>query len=104
MVIYAQYNNHRQMDKLPTVWPLYAPALTMVGLGLAMRSLWGVWLSRIAIWSGRVIFVVMGFAWELSTNSPLWVRLLNGVLAAFVVSVVFSKILGSLCTSQQANE
>jgi nitrate reductase NapAB chaperone NapD len=65
-----------------------------------MRTLWGVYLSVIAIWVGRIVFVVMGVAWELSTDSPLWIRTLNGVLASIVVSVVFSKILESLCASQ----
>jgi hypothetical protein len=82
------------MDRLLTLWPLYAPAAAIVGLGVAMRTLWGVYLSRVAIWTGCIIFVVMGVAWELSTDSPLWLRVLNGVFAAIVVSVVFSKILG----------
>ena len=92
------------MDRLLTLWPLYAPAAAIVGLGVAMRTLWGVYLSRVAIWTGRIIFVVMGVAWELSTDSPLWLRVLNGVFAAIVVSVVFSKILESLCASQQSDQ
>ena len=101
MAVYGN-SNYQRMDRLLTLWPLYAPAAAIVGLGLAMRSLWGVYLSRITIWIGRIVFVAMGVAWELSTNSPFWIRALNGVLAAIVVSVVFSKILESLCVSQQS--
>ena len=88
------------MDRLLTLWPLYAPSAAIVALGLGMRTLWGAHRCRVTIWVGRVVFVVLGVAWELSTNNPFWLRALNGVLAAFVVSVVFSKILESICTSQ----
>lgn len=89
------------MDKLLTIWPAYAPTAAIVGLGLAMKSLWGTRLTRVAIWTARILFLVMGVVWELSTDSPPWIRVLNGIFAAFVFSVVFSKILESLCASQQ---
>ena len=90
------------MDAILTIWPAYAPAFGIVSLGLAMRTLWGARFSYVAIWTGRTVFLVMVVAWEISTDSPFWIRALNGVCAAFVVSVVFSKILESLCAGQKS--
>jgi hypothetical protein len=56
----------------------------------------------VTIWVGRVLFMIMGVMWELITDSPFWVRLLNGVFAAIVLSLVFSKILESLCAHQKS--
>jgi steroid 5-alpha reductase family enzyme len=92
------------MEKLLTIWPAYAPAAFFLSLGLAMRTVWGPHPTRIVVWIGRVVFAVMGIIWELTTDSPLWVRLLNGVFAALVVSVGFSKILEALCSSQRPVE
>lgn len=92
------------MDKLLTIWVVYAPAAAIVAFGLAMRTLWGVRLTRITIWIGRVVFCVVGIIWELTTDSAVWVRVLNGVFAAIVVSVVFSKILEALCATSAEHQ
>ena len=89
------------MDKLLTIWPAYAPAVALVGYGLAMRSLWGIGWTIVVVWVARVVFVVTGIAWEVSTDSPFGIRVLNGIFAAIVVSLVFSRILESLCAAQK---
>jgi hypothetical protein len=90
------------MDKLLTIWPAYAPSAFIVSLGLAMRTLWDVRMSQAAIWFARCLFVVMVVDWQLTTDSAAWIRILNGVFAAIVVSLVFSKILESLCVAQNS--
>src|ERR1700733_10524369 len=90
------------MDKLLTLWPVYAPSAAIVSLGLAMRTLWGIRLTLIAIWVARILFAVMGVGWEITTDSAPWIRVLNGIFAAVVFSVVFSKILESLCAHQKS--
>lgn len=88
------------MEKVLAVWPMYAPAAAIVAFALAMRLLWGARRTWIAIWIARVVFVVSGIAWELSTDSPFWFRALNGIFAAIVASVVFSEILEAVCKSE----
>src|ERR1035437_2744851 len=90
------------MEKLLRIWPAYAPAAFFVSLALAMRTLWGPLPTRITVWLGRVVFAAMGIIWELTTDSPFWVRVVNGLFAAFVVSIGFSKILEAICTTPPA--
>ena len=85
------------MDRILALWPLYAPAVAIVGFGLGMSRFWGIRPTRITIYVAGVVFVITGVGWALTTDSALWVRVLNGILESVVVSIVLPKILGSLC-------
>jgi hypothetical protein len=60
-----------------------------------MRSLWGIGWTIVAVWTARVLFVVMGIAWEISTDSPFGIRVLNGIFAQEAAAPIFgNKISG----------
>jgi hypothetical protein len=93
------------MENLLTIWAaLYAPATGIVGIALAMRTLWGDRASHLAVYVAAAVFIVMGVAWELTTYSPWWLRALNGIFAAITVAVVFPKILESLCQTSTSSD
>jgi hypothetical protein len=85
------------MDRLLSLWPLYAPSAAIVGLGLGMSRFWGIRPTRIAIYVAATVLVIIGVGWALTTDSPTWVRVVNGMLGASTVSIICPKILISLC-------
>ena len=78
---------------------LYGPALGITAFGIAMSRFpfWGIRGARIATYLAGLIFVISGVLWALTTDYARWVRILNGLFEAAVVSVVFPLILAALC-------
>jgi hypothetical protein len=77
------------MEFLLKLWPNYAAAATLTGLGLSMARFDEFGIARSLFWIASIFLGVTDFVWQLVTDTPAVLRVLNGVLTAAIVFVVF---------------
>ena len=89
------------MEHFLTLWPIYAPAVALVGIGLGMIRLEEFKVCRILFWIAAMFLGFTDFIWQLTTPSPPWFRILNGSIAALAVFVIFPMLLQWLRRRQE---
>jgi hypothetical protein len=81
------------MERILTLWPIYAPGIALVGIGLGMIRLEEFKVARALFWGAGIFLAVTDFVWQLVTDSPFVVRALNGSVAGIVIFLIFPILL-----------
>jgi hypothetical protein len=77
------------MEYLLKLWPNYAGAATLAGLGLSMARFDEFKISRALFWIAAIFLCITDFVWQLVTDTPAFLRVFNGIVTAGIVFVVF---------------
>jgi hypothetical protein len=81
------------MQYLLAWWPIYAPAVALIGIGLGMIRLEEFRVARVLFWAAATLLSITDFAWQLVTDSPFWFRAFNGFVVSIAVFVIFPMLL-----------
>jgi hypothetical protein len=77
------------MEYLLKLWPNYAGAATLAGIGLSMARFDEFKISRVLFWIAAIFLCITDFVWQMVTDTPAFLRVFNGIVSAGIVFVVF---------------
>jgi acetoacetate decarboxylase len=77
------------MEYLLKLWPNYAGAATIAGIGLSMARFDEFAISRALFWIAAVFLCITDFIWQLVTDTPVILRVFNGIVSAGIIFVIF---------------
>jgi hypothetical protein len=81
------------MLQIISVWPNFPLAILAVGIGLSMVGLKEFKNARICFWAAAIIFSIGSVGWQLTTPAPLLARVTYGIIATFLVGILFPRTL-----------